>query len=81
MGISSQIHGPGKRPKTRTIVFYLSDLEDPVVLTEFSGTTAATDHNLYLRGQYLYQSADAEGLRKQAGDGIGLVGRLPVPEA
>lgn len=49
--------------KTRTIVFDLNDLDDPVVLTEFYGTTAATDHNLYIRGKYMYQSNYTAGLR------------------
>jgi choice-of-anchor B domain-containing protein len=49
--------------KTRTIVLDLNDLDDPVVLTEFHGTTAATDHNLYIRGRYMYQSNYTAGLR------------------
>ncbi len=49
--------------KTRTIVFDLNDLDDPVVLTEFYGTTDATDHNLYIRGRYMYQSNYTAGLR------------------
>jgi choice-of-anchor B domain-containing protein len=51
------------RDKTRTIVFDLSDLDDPVVLTTFYGTTTATAHNLYIRGRYMYQSNYTAGLR------------------
>lgn len=40
---------------TRTIVFDLAALDDPVVAKEFFGTTEATDHNLYIRGRYVYQ--------------------------
>ena len=36
---------------TRTIVFDMARLDDPVVLTEFFNTTTATDHNLYIRGR------------------------------
>jgi choice-of-anchor B domain-containing protein len=49
--------------RTRTIGFDLNDLDDPVVLTEFFHTTAATDHNLYIRGRYMYQGNYGAGLR------------------
>ncbi len=53
----------GTAPKTRTVVFDLADLEDPVVAKEFYGTTAASDHNLYVKGRYMYQSNYVAGLR------------------
>jgi choice-of-anchor B domain-containing protein len=53
----------GNAPRTRTLVFDVSDLDDPVVAKEFFGTTAATDHNLYVRGNYMYQSNYVAGLR------------------
>jgi choice-of-anchor B domain-containing protein len=53
----------GTAPKTRTVVFDLTDLEDPVVAREFYGTTAASDHNLYVKGRYMYQSNYVAGLR------------------
>jgi choice-of-anchor B domain-containing protein len=53
----------GHAPKTRTLVFDVSDLDDPVVAKEFFGNTAATDHNLYIRGNYMYQSNYVAGLR------------------
>jgi choice-of-anchor B domain-containing protein len=53
----------GTAPKTRTVVFDLTDLEDPVVAKEFYGTTAASDHNLYVKGRYMYQSNYVAGLR------------------
>ena len=51
--------------KTRTIVFDMTDLTDPVVLTIFYGTTAATAHNLYIRGRYMYQSNYSAGERSE----------------
>jgi choice-of-anchor B domain-containing protein len=48
---------------TRTLVFDVSDLDDPVLLTEFYNTTTDTDHNLYIRGRYMYQSNYGAGLR------------------
>jgi choice-of-anchor B domain-containing protein len=53
----------GTAPKTRTVVFDLTDLEDPVVAKEFYGNTAASDHNLYVQGRYMYQSNYVAGLR------------------
>ena len=53
----------GTAPKTRTVVFDLTDLEDPVVAKEFYGNTAASDHNLYVTGRYMYQSNYVAGLR------------------
>jgi choice-of-anchor B domain-containing protein len=53
----------GRGQATRTIVFDLNDLDDPVVATEFFGTTTAIDHNQYTRGHYVYQSNYSAGLR------------------
>ena len=53
----------GHVQKTRTIVWDVTNLEDPVVLTEFMGTTEASDHNMYVKGKYLYQSNYVAGLR------------------
>ncbi|MDE2793731.1 MAG: choice-of-anchor B family protein [Gemmatimonadota bacterium] len=48
---------------TRTIVWDVKDLGDPVVAREFMGTTPATDHNLYIVGDLMYQSNYRAGLR------------------
>ena len=48
---------------SRTIVWDLEELEDPKVLVEFFGTNEATDHNLYVSGNYVFQSNNAAGLR------------------
>jgi choice-of-anchor B domain-containing protein len=53
----------GKVPRTRTIVWDVSKLDEPVLLTEFLGTTSASDHNLYIRGHYMFQSNYVSGLR------------------
>jgi choice-of-anchor B domain-containing protein len=50
--------------RTRTIVFDMTDLDEPVVLTEFfNPKTSSTDHNLYIRGRYMYQGNYDAGLR------------------
>ena len=53
----------GKAERTRTLVWDVSDLDDPVMVKEFFGPTSATDHNLYVRGQLMYQTNNASGLR------------------
>jgi choice-of-anchor B domain-containing protein len=53
----------GTVPRTRTLVWDVSRLDEPVLVTEFLGTTSATDHNLYIRGRYMFQSNYVAGLR------------------
>jgi choice-of-anchor B domain-containing protein len=48
---------------TRTIIWDLSRLDDPQLHHEFTGTTRASDHNLYVRGNLMYQSNYRAGLR------------------
>jgi choice-of-anchor B domain-containing protein len=53
----------GSYDRTRTMVWDVSDLDDPVLVKEFMGTTAAIDHNLYIKGTTMYQSNYQAGLR------------------
>lgn len=53
----------GNVKQTRTLVWDISDLEDPQLVAEFAGTTEASDHNLYIRGNLMYQSHYQAGLR------------------
>lgn len=53
----------GTTPRTRTLVWDIQDLDDPVLVTEHMGTTAASDHNLYVRDNLMYQSNYVSGLR------------------
>ncbi len=48
---------------TRTLIFDISDLEDPVLANEYLGPSSAIDHNLYIRGDIMYQTNYVEGLR------------------
>ena len=50
-------------PRTRTLIWDLADLDDPQMVGEFLGTTAASDHNLYIVGNLMYQSNYVAGLR------------------
>ncbi|WP_420449880.1 choice-of-anchor B family protein [Candidatus Palauibacter sp.] len=48
---------------TRTLVWDVADLDDPVLVREFVQDNAASDHNLYIRGDLMYQSNYVSGLR------------------
>jgi choice-of-anchor B domain-containing protein len=48
---------------TRTMIFDLADLQQPVMIKEHIGPTRATDHNLYVKGDRMYQSNYLAGLR------------------
>ena len=48
---------------TRTLIWDLSDLDDPVMLKEYFSPTKVTDHNLYVKGDRLYMSNNRAGLR------------------
>ena len=48
---------------TRTLVFDVSDLDDPILINEYIAQTTTTDHNLYVRGTLMYQSNYGSGLR------------------
>lgn len=48
---------------TRTLVWDIEDLDDPVLLTEFFSANRSIDHNLYVKGGLMYQSNYVDGLR------------------
>ena len=49
---------------TRTLVWDVSDLDDPVLVKEFLNPNATSiDHNLYVKGDKVYQSNYTSGLR------------------
>ena len=49
--------------KTRTLIWDLTDLENPKLAKEHLGVEAASDHNLYILGDYMYQANYKSGLR------------------
>ena len=50
-------------PGTRTVIFDVSDLDDPLQVGAYYGETGSTDHNMYVVGDLLYQSNYTSGLR------------------
>jgi choice-of-anchor B domain-containing protein len=51
------------RHRTRTWIWDVSDLDAPVLLTYYDGPTSAIDHNLYVRGNLVYETNYRSGLR------------------
>ena len=59
------------RGLTRTIVFDLADLDSPSFAFIFTAARAITDHNLYVRGDFVFQSNYEAGLRILDASGVG----------
>ncbi|MEZ4701035.1 MAG: choice-of-anchor B family protein [Rhodothermales bacterium] len=48
---------------TRTLIWDVRELEDPILVKEFRLASGASDHNLYIRDNLMYQSNYLAGLR------------------
>ncbi len=48
---------------TRTIIWDLADLEDPIYHSAFYFSSTGPDHNLYVHGDYMFSANYSEGLR------------------
>ncbi len=53
----------GTVSNTRTLVWDVAELDDPVLAAEYFAQTRSIDHNQYVRGDFLYQSNLLGGLR------------------
>ena len=51
------------RHPTRTWIWDVSDLDAPVIASRYDGPTPSIDHNLYIRGNLVYESNYRSGLR------------------
>ena len=49
--------------RTRTLIWDMSDLDEPILVNEFYHSNGASDHNLYVNGNLMYQSNYQAGLR------------------
>ena len=52
----------GNVPTTRTLIWDLSDVEDPVLTKQFMGSMTASAHNLYVKDGHVYQANYRYGL-------------------
>lgn len=48
---------------TRTLIWDMSDLDEPILVNEYYHGNSASDHNLYVKGNLMYQSNYQAGLR------------------
>lgn len=48
---------------TRTLIWDVSDLDDPQLVREYISEDKSSDHNLYIKGNLMYQSNYQSGLR------------------
>lgn len=48
---------------TKTYIWNVKNLDSPSFIGHYDHTTTSTDHNLYVKGDYMYQSNYAAGLR------------------
>jgi len=48
---------------TRTMIFDITDLDDPILVKQHFGESTASDHNMYVAGDLLYQSNYNSGMR------------------
>ncbi|MGB5554316.1 MAG: choice-of-anchor B family protein [Flavobacteriaceae bacterium] len=56
---------------TRTLVFDFSDLDNPVLHTEYTGPNSAIDHNGYVKGNEFFLASYTAGMRVLDISGIG----------
>ncbi|MDA1028972.1 MAG: choice-of-anchor B family protein [Bacteroidetes bacterium] len=53
----------GLTDRTRTMIWDLTDLDEPEMIAEYFGDSNSTDHNLYVKGDFMYQTNNASGFR------------------
>ena len=53
----------GQTARTRTMIWDVAELDDPVLVGEYLGPDGATDHNLYVKGDRMYQANYQAGMR------------------
>jgi choice-of-anchor B domain-containing protein len=60
------------RHPTRTWIWDVSDLDAPVLTGRYEGPTPSIDHNLYIRGNLVYESNYRSGLRVLDASDVGV---------
>jgi len=53
----------GNVDRTRTLIWDITDLDDPILAKEYFADNASSDHNLYIKGDLMYQSNYVSGFR------------------
>jgi choice-of-anchor B domain-containing protein len=60
---NDELDEPSVAPRTRTHLWDLADLDNPVYRGFFDHQTTSVDHNLYVKGNYVYETNYTTGLR------------------
>jgi choice-of-anchor B domain-containing protein len=60
---NDELDEPGVAPHTRTHLWDVRDLDNPVYRGFFDNTTTSIDHNLYVKGNFVYETNYTTGLR------------------
>ncbi len=72
---------------TRTMIWDVTDLDDPILVREHVSENRASDHNLYIRGNLMFQSNYNSGLRvlditdPDAPREVGFLDTVPGPDS
>ncbi len=53
----------GQVSNTRTLIYDVADLDEPILVREYFSDNTSSDHNLYIVGDLMYQSNYNSGLR------------------
>ena len=53
----------GTTSRTRTYIYDVAELDDPILVGSVDGPNGATDHNLYVKGDRMYQANYQAGFR------------------
>ncbi len=55
--------GSGGINNTRTLIWDVRDLDNPIHMANYAGVSTSRDHNQYVKGDYVYQANYTSGLR------------------
>jgi choice-of-anchor B domain-containing protein len=61
--LSAQRDSTSEWEGARTMIWDVADLDDPILAKEHFGEVFSSDHNLYIKGNLMYQSNYTSGLR------------------
>ena len=61
--LDDELDETGQGGNTRTYVWDMANLNNPVLIGRYTGPTAATDHNQFIKGNFSYQATYRAGLR------------------
>ena len=61
--LDDELDEPNQTANTRTIIWDVQNLDDPIVANIYLAETRSRDHNQYVKGDFLYQSNYTSGLR------------------